>query len=140
MPATGRGQDLSLIHIYFENPAAGHATREVPSQLDEVLMVAGAVERIISDEAWQAGQPETCPSRPGPRPDRPMKAPGSHSHSTESRYALRGLLVCEDCGRRMQGNVIARKGGNRVGYRCVYRSEYPGDQAHPRSMLSLIHI
>ena len=34
----------------------------------------------------------------------------------------------------MQGNVIARKGANRVGYRCVYRSEYPGDETHPRSI------
>jgi hypothetical protein len=35
----------------------------------------------------------------------------------------------------MQGNVISRGHAEpRVGYRCVYRDEYPGDQGHPRSI------
>lgn len=117
-----------------EDPAAGHVTREVPSSADEVVTVPGLVEAIVSEEVWHAAQPEKCPSRPGPRPDRPA---GAHDHggaATKSRYALRGLLVCAECGRKMQGNVIGRKVSPRVGYRCVYRDEYPGDQAHPRSL------
>jgi hypothetical protein len=52
-----------------------------------------------------------------------------------SRYALRGLLICAECGRRMQGNAINRtKAGPRLGYRCVFRNEYPGDEDHPKSL------
>jgi site-specific DNA recombinase len=115
-----------------DNPAAGHVTREVPSEPAEVLMVPDVVEAIVSEEAWRAAQPGASPSRPGPRPDRPTRRHDLHSPASSSRYALRGLIVCAECGRRMQGNVIARKViGSRVGYRCVYRDEYPGDNRAP---------
>jgi DNA invertase Pin-like site-specific DNA recombinase len=118
-----------------DNPAAGHVTREVPSRQDEVVTIAGIVESIVGEGTWRAAQPGTCPSRPGPSPDRPRGPAGSHGPPTESRYALRGLLLCASCGRKMQGNVISRGHAEpRVGYRCVYRDEYPGDQTHPRSM------
>jgi hypothetical protein len=118
-----------------DNPAAGHVTREVPSRQDEVVTIAGIVESIVGEGTWRAAQPGTCPSRPGPSPDRPRGPAGSHGPPTESRYALRGLLLCASCGRKMQGNVISRGHAEpRVGCRCVYRDEYPGDQTHPRSM------
>lgn len=117
-----------------EDPAAGHVTREVPSSPDEVVTVPGSVEAIVSEETWHAAQPEKCPSRPGPRPDRPARRHDHAGPSATSRYALRGMLVCAECGRKMQGNVIGRKVSPRVGYRCVYRDEYPGDQGHPRSL------
>ncbi|MGO9661602.1 MAG: recombinase family protein [Acidimicrobiales bacterium] len=118
-----------------DNPAAGHVTREVPSRHDDVVTIAGIVESIIDEGTWQAAQPGTCPSRPGPSPDRPARRAGSHAPPTESRYALRGLLLCAACGRRMQGNQISRGHAEpRVGYRCVYRDEYPGDHGHPRSI------
>lgn len=35
----------------------------------------------------------------------------------------------------MQGHTVRRKSGaRRVGYQCVYRTEYPGDDTHPRSL------
>jgi DNA invertase Pin-like site-specific DNA recombinase len=118
-----------------DNPAAGHVTREVPSLHDNVLTIAGIVDSIVGEGAWQAAQPGTCPSRPGPSPESPAPRRDAHGPSRQSRYALRGLLLCANCGRRMQGNVVSRGHAEpRVGYRCVYGNEYPGDTGHPRSM------
>jgi site-specific DNA recombinase len=117
-----------------DNPAAGHVTRQVPSGPDEVVTVPGLVDAIVSEQTWRAAQPEKCPSRPGPRPDRPTRGQDRIGPATTSRYALRGLLVCAECGRKMQGNIIGRKVSPRVGYRCVYRDEYPADNGHPRSI------
>ena len=117
-----------------DNPAAGHVTREVPSLRNDILTIAGIVDSIVGEGAWQAAQPGTCPSRPG-RPERPAPRRGPHGPPRQSRYALRGLLLCANCGRKMQGNVISRGHVEpRVGYRCVYGNEYPGDTGHPRSM------
>ena len=77
---------------------------------------------------------EKCPSRPGPRQDRPARRQDHNGSAAMSRYALRGLIVCAECGRKMQGNVIGRKASPRVWYRCVYRDQYPGDTVHPRSL------
>jgi len=35
----------------------------------------------------------------------------------------------------MQGHTVRRaSGARRVGYQCVYHTEYPGDDSHPRSL------
>ena len=35
----------------------------------------------------------------------------------------------------MQGHTIKRRSGaRRVGYQCVYRTEYPGDDSHPKTL------
>jgi site-specific DNA recombinase len=118
-----------------DNPAAGNLTREVPSDPDDILSFDDAMDAIITPSQWQAAQPGISPAAPGPRPERPTRPRGSTSDHDGSRYALRGMLVCDHCGRRMQGNLIPRrKTDPRVGYRCVYRSEYPGDQNHPRTL------
>jgi len=117
-----------------DNPAAGHVTRQVPSRPDDVLAFDGTIDPIVSEAEWDAAQPGVSPSQPGPRPDPPHSLhPGQAGRA--SRYALRGLLVCAQCGRKMQGNVVSRKRAEaRVGYRCMYRQEYPGDATHPRSL------
>jgi site-specific DNA recombinase len=118
-----------------DNPAAGHVTREVPSQPEDVLTVADVIEPIVSEAIWQAAQPGRAPCHPGPRPERPTQHSGMRIAPHGSRYALRGLLICAECGRRMQGNAITRtKVGPRLGYRCVFRNEYPGDEDHPKSL------
>ena len=117
------------------NPADGHVTREVPAPSEDVLAVADSIDPIVSEERWKAAQPARSSCRPGPRPDRTARSDDTHGMRPTSRYALRGLLICGECGRRMQGNTITRKAGDaRVGYRCVYRNEYPGDNNHPRSL------
>ena len=118
-----------------DNPAAANLTREVPSDPDDILAIDDAIDAIVNPAEWQAAQPGASPAAPGPRPDRPPRPAGTISDLDGSRYALRGMPVCQHCGRRMQGNLILRrKADPRVGYRCVYRSEYPGDQTHPRTL------
>lgn len=118
-----------------DNPAAGHVTREVPSPPDDVLVVANLIEPIVSSADWHAAQPGRTACAPGPRPDRPTQLHEMGDAPSGSRYALRGLLICADCGRKMQGNAITRKkAGPRLGYRCVFRDEYPGDEHHPKSL------
>jgi hypothetical protein len=35
----------------------------------------------------------------------------------------------------MQGHTVKRRGGTqRVGYQCTYRSDYPGDESHPKTL------
>jgi len=123
-----------------DNPSAGHVTREVPSHGDDILSIDDAIDPIVTPQQWQAAQPGTTPSTPGPRPDRPTPTRTPTATHNGSRYALRGMLVCDHCGRRMQGNLIPRRNSEpRVGYRCVYRNEYPGDQDHPRTLFVAEH-
>ncbi|MHB8294837.1 MAG: recombinase family protein [Acidimicrobiales bacterium] len=117
-----------------DNPAAGHVTREVPSGPNGVLAIDGAIDPIVTEAEWDAAQPGVSPSQPGPRPERLTSLDAAHPGQA-SRYALRGLLICADCGRKMQGNMVSRKRAEpRVGYRCLYREEYPRDTSHPRSL------
>jgi hypothetical protein len=92
-----------------------------PAEPASVVTTAGLIPTLVDADQGQRAQPGRAPSRPGPRPDRP--AP--------TRYALRGLLLCGQCGRLMQGNTVRRYSGKHVfHYRCTYRTEYPGDEGH----------
>jgi DNA invertase Pin-like site-specific DNA recombinase len=55
--------------------------------------------------------------------------PTAGNRSTPNAYALKGMVTCHDCGRRMQGNQLRGK----LHYRCVMKQEYPGSD-HPRSL------
>jgi DNA invertase Pin-like site-specific DNA recombinase len=107
------------------DPAAGHVTRMSPAPAAEVIKTDGIVAPIVTESAWQQAQSDRSPARPGPRTDR----------SQPTRFALRGLLVCAKCGRRMQGHTVKRRSGaQRLGYQCAYRTDYPGDDSHPKSL------
>ena len=48
-----------------------------------------------------------------------------------SRYPLAGLVTCDCCGRKLQGNIVR---GNAM-YRCTVRSDYPVSvNDHPPSL------
>src|SRR5262249_20098730 len=72
-----------------DNPGAGHVTREVPSSDADILTVYDAIDAIVTDEEWQAAQPGTSPTTPGPRPDRPARTHRPPGPTPGSRYALR---------------------------------------------------
>ncbi len=85
----------------------------------------GAVPAIVSEDVWRRAQPDRSPVGPGPRTER----------SVPARFALRGLLVCDACKRKMQGHVASRRSGAvRVGYQCRYGDDYPGDSTHPKTL------
>jgi site-specific DNA recombinase len=126
--AYGRYQKVERLRS-VENPSAGNITREIPSSPDDILVFSQLIEPIVTEAEWAMAQPATSASTRGPRPDRTVDSP------SETRYALRGVIHCAACGRRMQGNHIKRKSGEaRVGYRCVYPNNYPGDRPHPSSL------
>jgi DNA invertase Pin-like site-specific DNA recombinase len=106
------------------DPSAGFVTKLVPADEATWVMVEGSVPALVTTEEWAAAQPDRSPApKGGRRPDQP------------SRYALRGLVVCHQCGHVMQGNTVGRSSGrSMVHYRCVYRTNYPGDEGHPRSL------
>lgn len=107
------------------DPAAGHVTRMVRADPDNVITIPGGVPAIVDEVTWQRAQPSAAPVGRGPRPDRP----------SAGRYALRGLLVCDACGRTMQGHMVRRRSGaQRLGYRCAVRAEYPGRKDHSSSL------
>ena len=120
------GRYRKVERLYDVNdPAAGNVTRMSPAPSSEVIETDGIVPAIVSEAVWRQAQTDRAPATPGPRPDRSQPSP----------YALRGLIVCARCGKRMQGQrSSARAAHGRVGYQCVYRSEYPGDDSHPRSL------
>jgi hypothetical protein len=120
------GRYRKVERLYDVNdPAAGNVTRMSPAPASEVIETDGIVPAIVSETLWRQAQTDRAPAAPGPRPDRSQPSP----------YSLRGLIVCARCGKRMQGHTVRRKSGaRRVGYQCVYRTEYPGDDTHPRSL------
>jgi site-specific DNA recombinase len=120
------GRYRKVERLYDVNdPAAGNVTRMSPAPASEVIETDGIVPAIVSEAVWRQAQTDRAPAAPGPRPDRSQPSP----------YALRGLIVCARCGKRMQGHTVKwASGARRSGYQCVYRSEYPGDDTHPRSL------
>ncbi|MGH9071402.1 MAG: recombinase family protein [Acidimicrobiales bacterium] len=120
------GRYRKVERLYDVNdPAAGNVTRMSPAPPGEIITTDAIVAPIVTESVWRQAQTDRAPATPGPRPDR----------SGESRYALRGLLVCGRCGRRMQGHSVARRSGaQRLGYQCTYRADYPSDEAHPKSL------
>ncbi len=120
------GRYRKIERLYDVNdPAAGNVTRMTPAPAIEVIETDGIVAPIVSKSLWRQAQPDRSPAIPGPRPDR----------SQPTRYALRGLLICGQCGRRMQGHTVRRRSAaQRLGYQCTYRGEYPSDENHPKSL------
>ena len=114
----------------INDPAAGNVTRMSPASVSAVVETEGIVPAIVSESVWRQAQIDRAPEMPGPRPDRPQ----------HTRYALRGLLVCARCGRRMQGHTVNRRqSSERVGYQCTYRNDYPADENHPKTLFVAEH-
>jgi hypothetical protein len=107
-----------------KDPSSGFVSKLVPADESTRVIVEGTVPAFVSAGEWEAAQPDRSPTpKGGRRPDQP------------SRYALRGLIVCHICGRPMQGNTVGRAAGRvAIHYRCTFRTHYPGDAAHPRSL------
>ncbi len=120
------GRYHKVERLYDVNdPAAGNVTRMSPAPTTEIIETEGIVAPIVTEMVWRQAQTDRAPAIPGPRADRPE----------DSRYALRGLLVCARCGRRMQGHVVSRRSGaQRLGYQCTYRNDYPRDDSHPKTL------
>ena len=114
------------------NPAAGNVTRmRRTAKADWIVPTTRTHEPLISPELFARAEALFESGRYAERSTKARDTPHS------DLYALRGILYCSGCGRRMQGSYRSNRvpGSGRVLYRCNTRSQraLPADlaAAHP---------
>ena len=113
------------ILLDVEDVAAGHETRMRWNTKEDWIWSAEIVhEPLITDETFQRAQ-ELFKSRGRYPAERKVR-------TTTKEYALRGLMICGLCGRKMQAHWTNGK----AHYRCRYPSEYAKSRAldHPSNV------
>jgi len=104
------------------NPAAGHITRRARRDEQGWITVSEAIPAIVSPEVWAQAQ-EMAKSNTHRR---------TRSKPLTRDYALRGVIFCGHCGRRLGGETRKSRGGSETNrYVCKLRDLYPGQQDHP---------
>lgn len=119
-----RRDETDLVDV--EDPAMGFKAKMKWNDRSEWIWSAGqAHEPIITPELFAAAQEQRAAGRNRPVVARPRR-------DAHPGYALRGLLHCGICGRRMQGNTAK---GRRL-YRCRYPAEYAQTREldHPKQV------
>lgn len=116
----GRVQKTEVL-IDPTNPAAGHITRRRRRNNDGIVSVPEAIPAIVSPDEWvkaqEVGRTNTRHTS--------FKAPNRP-------YALRGVIACGHCGRRLGGETRKSRGGSETArYVCKLRDLYPGQADHP---------
>jgi IS6 family transposase len=120
---------LAAGHAFVQNIRRGHyelateapARHRLRAAFDQLFSEQIVHPPIIDDETFRQGK-ELLTARAGVR--------GSHKpHKSSHDYALKGLLFCGVCGRRMQGHWANAA----PYYRCRFPSEYAlaNRVAHP---------
>ncbi|MFD0884120.1 recombinase family protein, partial [Streptosporangium algeriense] len=116
-------KDEVLIDVH--DVALGHMTKQRWNDADQWIWSEQIThEPLVSLEEFQQAQ-EILAGR--------GKGPTTHTpHRTRRPYALRGVLFCGYCGRRMQGNWNHQH----PYYRCRYPAEYAlaNDLDHPKTV------
>lgn len=117
----GRVQKTEVL-IDPTNPAAGHITRRRRRNNDGIITVPEAIPAIVSPEVWGQAQEIAAANT---RHRTPFKTPNRS-------YALRGVIFCGHCGRRLGGEARKSPGGSETArYVCKLRDLYPGQIEHP---------
>jgi hypothetical protein len=116
-----------------DSPALGHVTRQMWQERSEwVTATVQTYDAIVDETTWhQVAGLIAANAR--------TKAVTSATHRTRSgvrraepsRYPLAGLVVCDCCGKKLQGNVVR----GHAFYRCKVSADYPVVvHDHPRSL------
>jgi site-specific DNA recombinase len=116
-----------------DSPALGHVTRQMWQERSEwVTASVQTYDAIVDETTWhQVAGLIAANAR--------TKAVTSATHRTHSgvrraepsRYPLAGLVVCDCCGKKLQGNVVR----GHAFYRCKVSADYPVVvHDHPRSL------
>jgi hypothetical protein len=113
-------------------PALGHVTRQQWQQRDEwVTSTVQAYDAIVEEQTWHrvqalvAGNTRTKAATPSRRTHAGVR------RSDSSRYPLAGLVICDACGKKLQGNTVR---GYSL-YRCYVSSDYASPfKDHPPSL------
>jgi site-specific DNA recombinase len=109
-------------------PALGHVTRQQwQDRAEWVTAASQSYEAIVDDATWNRVQALIAANG---RPGRPTTRTGVR-RSDPSRYPLAGLVICDACDRRLQGNTVR----GHAFYRCLLSNDYPIPlNDHPRSL------
>ena len=114
-------------------PTLGHVTRQQwQDKASWVTSKAQAYTAIVDEETWRRVQALASSNTrtTAVTPSRRLAHDGTR-RSVPSRYPLAGLVICECCGKRLQGN-IAR---GLAFYRCKASTDYPLlPPGHPASL------
>jgi site-specific DNA recombinase len=114
-------------------PMLGHVTRQRPQDRTEwVTASTQTYEAIVDEKIWRqvqalvAANTRSNATTSGPRTNRT-----GVRRSDISRYPLAGLVICDRCGKKLQGNTVR----GHAFYRCKASRDYPVPQdTHPPSL------
>ena len=124
-------------------PALGHVTRQQWQQRDEwVTSSVQAYDAIVEVQIWHRVQALVASNTRTKAVTPSRRTHAGVRRSDTSRYPLAGLIICDACGKRLQGNTVR---GYSL-YRCRVSSDYTSPlKDHPpclsvREDRLLVHI
>jgi DNA invertase Pin-like site-specific DNA recombinase len=114
-------------------PALGHVTRQQwQDRAEWVTASVQTYDAIVDESTWHrvqalvAANTRTNAITPGRR-----KTHVGVRHAEPSRYPLAGLVVCDCCEKKLQGNLVR----GHAFYRCKVSGDYPvAVNDHPRTL------
>jgi DNA invertase Pin-like site-specific DNA recombinase len=102
-------------------PALGHVTRQQWQQRDEwVTSTVQAYDAIVEEQIWHRVQALVASNTRTKAVTPSRRTHAGVRRSDSSRYPLAGLVICDACGKRLQGNTVR---GYSL-YRCRVSSDY----------------
>jgi site-specific DNA recombinase len=102
-------------------PALGHVTRQQWQQRDEwVTSSVQAYDAIVEVQIWHRVQALVASNTRTKAVTPSRRTHAGVRRSDSSRYSLAGLVVCDACGKKLQGNTVR---GYSL-YRCRVSSDY----------------
>ena len=102
-------------------PALGHVTRQQWQQRDEwVTSTVQAYDAIVEEQIWHRVQALVASNTRTKAMTPSRRTHAGVRRSDSSRYPLAGLVICDACGKRLQGNTVR---GHSL-YRCRVSSDY----------------
>jgi DNA invertase Pin-like site-specific DNA recombinase len=114
-------------------PALGHVTRQQwQDRAEWVTSSVQTYEAIVDESTWHRAQAITAAKTrtKAVTPARHRTHDGTH-RSDPSRYPLAGLVVCDCCGKKFQGNMAR----GHAFYRCKASPDYPATvNDHPPTL------
>jgi site-specific DNA recombinase len=114
-------------------PMLGHVTRQQPQDRTEwVTASTQTYEAIVEEKIWHQVQALIASNtRSNARTSTPRRNRTGVKRSEISRYPLAGLVVCDRCGKKFQGNMVR----GHAFYRCKVSRDYPvPPDNHPPSL------
>ncbi len=116
-----------------DTPALGHVTiQKWQDRADWVIASVQTFDPIVDEATWHQTQSliATNTRSNASTPGRPRTRAGVR-RAEGSRYPLAGLVVCDCCGKKLQGNMAR----GHAFYRCHVSTDYPVPaNDHPRSL------